>query len=167
VEFNYFDLAVLIPLLFGMYKGFTKGLVLSIATLIGLVLGVWAGVKFSHITSEVLFEKFQLDIPLLAFAVTFLGVLVGMYFLGKLLSKFIDILALGLFNKIGGALFSACKTILILAVVLLFFENVNTKFNLVDTSILNDSICYPFLKGISKYVFPYFNDLKGFSDVKI
>jgi membrane protein required for colicin V production len=167
VEFNYFDLAVLVPLLFGMYKGFTKGLILSVATLIGLVLGVWAGVKFSHITSEILFEKFQLDIPLLSFAVTFLCVLIGMYFIGKLISKFIDILALGLFNKIGGALFSACKTILILAVVLLFFENINNKFNLVDTAILNDSMLYPFLKGISKYVFPYLNDLKGISNVTI
>jgi len=164
VEINYFDLAVLIPLLFGMYKGFTKGLILSIATLVGLILGVWSGVKFSHITSELLFDKFQIDIPLLAFAVTFLGVLILMYFLGKLLSKFIDILALGLFNKIGGAIFSAFKTILILTVVLLFFENVNNTFKLVDTATLNGSLFYPFLKGISKYVFPYLNDLKSFSD---
>lgn len=164
MEINYFDLAVLIPLLFGMYKGFTKGLILSIATLVGLILGVWSGVKFSHITSELLFDKFQIDIPLLAFAVTFLGVLILMYFLGKLLSKFIDILALGLFNKIGGAIFSAFKTILILTVVLLFFENVNNTFKLVDTATLNGSLFYPFLKGISKYVFPYLNDLKSFSD---
>lgn len=164
MEINYFDLAVLVPLLFGMYKGFTKGLILSIATLVGLILGVWSGVKFSHITSELLFDKFQIDIPLLAFAVTFLGVLILMYFVGKLLSKFIDILALGLFNKIGGALFSAFKTILILTVVLLFFENVNNNFKLVDTATLNGSLFYPFLKGISKYVFPYFNDLKSFSD---
>lgn len=164
MDINYFDLVVLIPLLFGMYKGFTKGLILSIATLVGLILGVWSGVKFSHITSELLFDKFQIDIPLLAFAVTFLGVLILMYFVGKLLSKFIDILALGLFNKIGGALFSAFKTILILTVVLLFFENVNNNFKLVDTATLDGSVFYPFLKGISKYVFPYFNDLKSFSD---
>ena len=163
MEINYFDLAVLIPLLFGMYKGFTKGLILSIATLIGLILGVWSGVKFSYITAELLFDKFQIDIPLLAFAVTFLGVLILMYFVGKILSKFIDILALGLFNKIGGALFSAFKTLLILTVVLMFFENVNNSFKLVDTATINGSLFYPFLKGISKYVFPYFNDLKSFS----
>ena len=165
MEINYFDLVVLIPLIFGVYKGFTKGLILSIATLAGLLLGVWSGVKFSHITSEYLFDKFQLDIPILSFATTFLGVLIIMYFLGKLLSKFIDILALGLFNKIGGAIFSALKTILILTVVLLFFENVNNNFQLVDRVILDESVFYPFLKGISKYVFPYFNDLKSFSDV--
>ena len=165
MEINYFDLVVLIPLIFGVYKGFTKGLILSIATLAGFLLGVWAGVKFSHVTSEYLFDKFQLDIPILSFATTFLGVLIIMYFLGKLLSKFIDILALGLFNKIGGAIFSALKTILILTVVLLFFENVNNNFQLVDRVILDESVFYPFLKGISKYVFPYFNDLKSFSDV--
>lgn len=167
MEINYVDLVVLIPLLFGMYKGFTKGLILSIATLIGLVAGVYAGVKFSHLTSEILYQEFQLDIPLLAFAVTFLCVLIGIYFIGKLLSKFIDMLALGLFNKIGGAIFSACKTILILAVVLLFFENINNNFQLVDTKILDDSILYPFIKTISKFVFPYFNDLKSFSGVQV
>lgn len=151
-----------------MYKGFTKGLVLSIATLIGLVAGVWAGVKFSHLTSEILFEKFQLDIPLLAFAVTFLCVLIAIYFIGKLLSKFIDMLALGLFsNKIGGAIFSAFKTVLILAVVLLFFENINNNFHLVDTAMLDDSILYPFVKMVSKLVFPYFNDFKSFTGVQI
>jgi len=165
VDFNYVDLVVLIPLLFGMYKGFTKGLILSVATLVGLVSGVWVGVKFSHLTSEVLFEKFQLDIPLLAFAVTFLCVLIGIYFIGKLLSKFIDMLALGLLNKIGGAIFSAFKTVLILAVVLLFFENINNNFHFVDTTMLDDSILYPFIKTVSKYVFPYFNDLKSFSGV--
>ena len=164
MEINYFDLVVLIPLIFGMYKGFTRGLILSLATLVGLILGVWSGVKFSHVTSKLLFDKFQIDIPLLAFAVTFLGVLILMYFLGKLLSKFIDILALGLLNKLGGALFSAFKTILILTVIMLFFENVNNNFKLVDTAILDSSLFYPFLQDISKYVFPYFNDLKSFSD---
>lgn len=167
MEFNYIDLVVLIPLIFGMYKGFTKGLILSIATLIGLVVGVWAGVKFSHLTSEVLFEKFQLDIPLLAFAVTFLCVLIAIYFIGKLLSKFIDMLALGLFDKIGGAIFSAFKTVLILAVVLLFFENINNNFHLVDTAMLDNSILYPFVKMVSKLVFPYFNDLQSFTVVQI
>ena len=71
MDFSYLDLIILIPILFGLYKGFTKGLILSLATLLGLLLGIYGGVKFSHITSRYLFEQFEIDIPLVAFSVTF------------------------------------------------------------------------------------------------
>lgn len=77
---NYIDLIIIVPVLIGLYKGYSKGLILSVATLIGLIAGVWIGVKFSHITAKFLFEKFQIDIPLLSFAVTFLVIVIGMYF---------------------------------------------------------------------------------------
>jgi membrane protein required for colicin V production len=160
LEFSYIDLIILIPLLFGLYKGFTKGLILSLATLLGLLLGIYGGVKFSHITANFLFEKFQIDIPLVAFSVTFLILVIGVYILGKMLSKFIDILALGFLNKLAGAIFGAGKAILILVVILLFFENVNQKFTLLSSAQVNNSQLYSFLKQISEVVFPYFEELK-------
>lgn len=160
MDFNYVDLFILIPVLYGLYKGYTKGLILSVTTLLGLVLGIWAGVKFSHLTANFLLEEFQIDIPLLAFAVTFLGIMIGMYFLGKTLNKIARAIALGLFDNIGGAIFGAGKIILILAVMLLFFENINENFQLVDTNLLNDSILYTYLKQTSEVVFPFLNDLK-------
>ena len=120
MDFSYIDLVILIPLLYGMYKGFTKGLILSLATLLGLFLGIYGGVKFSHITAQFLLRYFEIDVPLIAFSVTFLMLLVGVYLLGKILSKFIDVLALGFFNKVAGALFGVSKVVLILLVLLLF-----------------------------------------------
>tara|TARA_B100001173_G_scaffold194618_1_gene167818 strand:- start:1982 stop:2479 length:498 start_codon:yes stop_codon:yes gene_type:complete len=160
LEFSYIDLFILIPLLFGLYKGFTRGLILSLATLLGLLLGIYGGVKFSHLTSNFLFEKFQIDIPLVAFSVTFLIIVVGVYLLGKLLSKFVDVLALGFLNKLSGAVFGAGKVVLILVVLLLFFENVNQKFHLLGENEINKSQLYSFLKQTSEIVFPYFQELK-------
>ena len=160
MDFSYLDLIILIPILFGLYKGFTKGLILSLATLLGLLLGIYGGVKFSHITSRYLFEQFEIDIPLVAFSVTFLILVVGVYLLGKLLSKFVDVLALGFVNKLAGAVFGVGKIILILTVLLLFFENVNQRFNLIGEHEIQKSELYSFLKQTSELVFPYFEDLK-------
>lgn len=164
MEFSYIDLIILIPVLFGLYKGFTKGFILSLATLIGLFLGIWGGVKFSHITSNFLFEKFEIDIPLVAFGVTFLLIMIGVYLLGKLLSKFADALALGIFNNIAGAAFGALKVVVILSVLLLFFENVNQSFALVEDEMIEQSQLYGYLKHTSEVVFPYFEDLKQKTD---
>ena len=160
MEFSYIDLFILIPLLFGLYKGFTRGLILSLATLLGLLLGIYGGVKFSHLTSNFLFEKFQIDIPLVAFSVTFLIIVIGVYLLGKLLSKFVDVLALGFLNKLAGAFFGVGKVVLILEVLLLFFENINQKFNLLGENEIDKSQLYVFLKQTSEMVFPYFQELK-------
>ena len=128
--------------------------------MLGLLLGIYGGVKFSHLTSNILFEKFQIDIPLVAFSVTFLIIVVGVYLLGKLISKFVDVLALGFLNKLAGAIFGVGKVILILVVLLLFFENINQKFNLLDENEINESQLYAFLKETSEIVFPYFQELK-------
>ena len=160
MDFSYIDLIILIPVLFGLYKGFTKGFILSLATLLGLLLGVYGGVKFSYITSRFLFEKFEIEIPLLAFSITFLILVVGVYLLGKLLSKFVDVLALGIVNKLAGAVFGVGKILLILSVLLLLFENVNQKFTLIEEHEIDKSELYGFLKQTSEMVFPYFEELK-------
>lgn len=160
MDFSYIDLIILIPVLFGLYKGYSKGLILSLATLLGLLLGIYGGVKFSHLTSQYLFENFQIDIPLIAFAVTFLLIVIGIYLLGKILDKFTDILALGLVNNFAGALFGGGKVVLILAVALLFFENANASFNFVENNVIEKSQLYDYLKQTSEVVFPYFEELK-------
>jgi len=160
MNFSYIDIIILVPVLFGLYKGFTKGLILSLATLIGLFLGVYGGLKFSHIASKYLVENFEIDIPLVAFGITFLVIIIAVYLLGQLLSKFASALSLGLFNNIAGAIFGALKTILILSVLLFFFENINQTFHFIPNEVIESSILYGFLKDIMDMVFPYFEELK-------
>lgn len=161
MAFNYIDLIILVPILYGLYKGYTKGLILSLATLIGLILGIYGGVKFSHFTARFLFEQFKLDIPLLSFAATFLVIVIAVYLLGKLLSKFVNAIALGLFNNFAGAVFGGGKIIIVLAVIQLFFNSLNSQFHIVESGILNSSQLYVFLEGTSEIIFPYFEQLKS------
>ena len=44
---NYLDIAITVPLLFGLIKGFSNGLIKEITGLFSLVLGVYVAVNFS------------------------------------------------------------------------------------------------------------------------
>lgn len=47
---NYIDIILLLPLLYGAYRGFSRGLIIEVATLLGLLLGVYIAIKFSGYT---------------------------------------------------------------------------------------------------------------------
>lgn len=160
MDFSYIDILILVPVLYGLYRGFTKGLILSLATLIGLFLGIYGGVKFSDVTSQYLIKNFEIEIPLVAFGVTFLGIIIAVYLLGQVLSKFASALSLGLFNNIAGAIFGAVKAVVILSVALFFFENINQTFHFISDEVLGKSELYDFLKNTKEIVFPYFEELK-------
>ena len=53
------DIVLLLLLLIGAWRGFTKGLILSIASLVGLVGGIWAVGHFSSLVAQVLSEQFS------------------------------------------------------------------------------------------------------------
>jgi membrane protein required for colicin V production len=127
---NYIDILIGIPLLYGIYKGFSRGLLIEIATLAGLVLGVYVAVKFSGITEDFLREQLKMQasyMAYVAFGVTVLGVVIGLHLLGRLLTKLVDVICLGLFNKILGALLGAVKYFILVCVLLLLLDAVDEK----------------------------------------
>jgi membrane protein required for colicin V production len=46
---NVIDIILIIPILWFGYQGFTKGMVISMATLLALGIGIWAGLQFSDL----------------------------------------------------------------------------------------------------------------------
>ncbi len=141
---NLLDILVAVPLAWSLYKGFRRGLILELATLIGWVVGLYAGLHFSQLALHWLKEQFHADaswLPVLAFALVFLTVFLGVYLLGKLLDKTADALMLGIFNKLGGACFALIKMALILSFLIfllnrVFPENHPSRLKYQEKSIL-------------------------------
>ena len=70
---NSLDIAIATPLLYGLIKGFSNGLIKEITDLLSLVLGIYIAVIFSiflepHLSGIDNYEQF---IPILAFAILF------------------------------------------------------------------------------------------------
>ena len=72
---NILDLIILIPLAWSAYKGFSKGLIISVASLLALLLGIYGSIRFSDITSGYLIDHFEFSsqyLPIISFAITFI-----------------------------------------------------------------------------------------------
>lgn len=146
---NYIDIILLLPLLYGAYKGFSKGLIIEIATLMGLVLGVYAAIKFSGYTEGFLRDFLDITskyLSYIALGITFLVVVLVVYLFGKMLTKLIDIMSLGLVNKLLGTVLGVAKYFIILCVFLLIVDALDDKFQFISKEAKEKSLLYdPFL----------------------
>jgi membrane protein required for colicin V production len=74
--------------------------------------------------------------------------------IGKLLTKIADVAALGILNKVAGAVFGAAKLALILSIVLIVFNKLNRTLPFVSEEKLQSSILYNPVKNFAPTLFP-------------
>jgi membrane protein required for colicin V production len=159
---NYIDIAVAVPLIWGAYKGFTKGLIIELASIIALILGGYVGMHFSDVTSTYLSQVVTIEesyMPIVSFAVTFVVIVLGVYLLAKILEKVINLVALKLVNKISGAVFGILKAAFIVSLVLVFVESVDQKLELIPKGIKETSLLYSPIGTIAPALIPAVKEL--------
>lgn len=146
---SYIDIIILLFLLYGAYRGFSRGLIVEVATLAGLVLGVYMAVRYSSYTENFLRDFLNFSsryISYVALAVTFILVVILVYIVGKLFTKLVDIISLGLVNKLLGTALGVAKYFLIVCVLLLVTDALNEKFQFISEETRQKSLLfYPFL----------------------
>ena len=120
------DILLALPLLFFIFMGWKKGLVREVATLAGVLAGVWASVHLSQAVAPLLGLEGE-NAVLIAFIVTFLAALVLTYLLGRCVEGLMKAVKLSLLNRLAGALLGAVKALCILAVLLNMLVMVDTK----------------------------------------
>ena len=132
---NYIDIVILLFLLYGAFRGFSKGLIIEVATLAGLILGVFIAIRYSPFTEGILKDFLNITsryLSYIAFAVTFLVVVIAVYLLGKMLTRLVDIISLGLVNKLLGTLLGIAKYFIMVCVLLMIVDALNDKFHFIS-----------------------------------
>lgn len=160
---NYLDIILCIPLAWGLYKGFTKGLIVEAAAFIAFGLGVWGALHFSEYTAAVLKEKLNWHsqyLTIISFAITFLAIVILIYFIAKLISKLAEGMALGPINKIGGALFGALKFALVMSVIIFMIDAVENSYPMIDFKTKEGSLLYKPVGKIAPMLIPALNKSK-------
>ncbi len=151
------DIILAALLLFGLVRGFMKGLFVEVASLVALIAGVYGAIHFSSFASGFLEGRFdwsEKTINITAFAITFVVIILAISLAGKALTKIADFAALGILNKLLGGVFGALKIGLILSVLLIVFDNMNRTIPFVDKADLEDSILYKPVKSLAPMIFP-------------
>ena len=144
-------------LLFGLIRGGMKGLFVEIASLVALVLGVYGAIHFSGFAAQFLESKVDWNektINIVAFATTFVIIVLVISLAGKALTKLADFAALGILNKLLGGVFGALKIGLILSVLLIVFNKMNNTLPFMEKKDLEESMLYEPVKSIAPMIFP-------------
>ena len=120
------DILIWVVLLVFTVKGFLKGLIKEVCSLLGMVAGGWAAFKYSPHLAEAARPLIHLP-PRVAAALSFflIFLLIGLIFflLGHLLTVVLKIMLLGGVNRIGGIVFGFLKGAFIVSMALYFFTS--------------------------------------------
>jgi membrane protein required for colicin V production len=163
---NYIDIVLCIPLVWGLYKGFTKGLIIEAASMMAFGLGVWGGIHFSDYLAIKLREVFNWQssyLPIVSFAVTFLVIIIVVYFIAKLIQSLVEGMALGVFNKIGGAIFGVLKYALIMSVIIFMIDAVEKSYPVVSFKTKEESLLYKPIGKVAPLLIPALSKNLSFS----
>jgi membrane protein required for colicin V production len=156
---NYLDIVIAIPLVYGLVKGFTNGLIKEITGLLGLLIGVYVAINFSSYLhpkfAEVLagYEQF---IPIISFATLFIVSVLMIKILGYIIDKLTKALALGFVSRILGAIFGFLKIVVIFS----FLLAIVTDYGLIDNETKEKSVLLQPLQDVSNRITPEINKHK-------
>jgi membrane protein required for colicin V production len=142
---NYLDIVLIVPLLWGLYKGISRGIVKEITSLLALILGIYGAIHFSAYTAPFVSKVFKIDPsyePIVLFSITFILIVLGIRLLGFLLDKLISLAALSLLSRLTGAIFGVFKMTLILSTLILIVNTIDSKIEIIPKKHLKESILY-------------------------
>ena len=158
------DVVLLIILGFAAVSGFRKGFIMELVSILAFILAIIGGFKLLHIGIEVLQDQFNLTgrlVPYLAFLLIFIGIILLMNILGRVVKKAIDMTLLGSVDNFAGSLMGALKWAFGLSVLIWIFNYF--QINPLDMS-TRESPVYAFVEGFAPKVVEYIAIVLPFAD---
>jgi len=172
---NYIDLLIAIPLVWGAFVGFKNGLIIEVASLAALLLGILGAIHFSDFTANFLVANLNITtqyINLIAFAITFVGIVILVHLLAKMIDKLVKAVALGFVNRLLGMVFGLIKYAFLISIILVIINAINRNMTFISKGKIENSILYKPLSDFAPSIFPYLDfqeikkDIKNFRDDK-
>jgi membrane protein required for colicin V production len=158
---NYLDSVLAIPLLWGLYKGISKGIVKELSSLVALILGIYGAVHFADSIHPYLKEQFSIEssfVPIVSFAITFVVIVLLVRLIGILLDKVIKMAALGAISKLLGGIFGVFKTAFIISGLLLVINTFDYYLKLIPVDQKKASILYQPISEMIPSIMPNVKD---------
>jgi membrane protein required for colicin V production len=154
---NLLDFILLIPVVWLCIRGFQKGFIIELASLIGLVLGIIAAYYFADNVQGFIKDYFSMKEQtsrIIAYIAIFLAVVLIVYLIGKMMEGLIDIVAMGWLNKLLGAIIGLAKGIVLVCIILFIFEKTDTRQKVITPQVKEGSMFYQPLMQLVNFIVP-------------
>ena len=159
---NIIDIIILVGCIPALIQGIRKGFISQTVSLVSLVVGAWLAFKFSAPLGE--WIKDYLEFPgaiihIVAFALILLAVTVVLNLLGNMIERIVKFVMLGWMDKLLGAAFSLLKAVLLLGLLLILLDTLNSTLPIIPAKVFEGSVLHDPVKNIAETVFPYLKEL--------
>jgi membrane protein required for colicin V production len=116
-----FRIVILAVLAWFFIIGVKRGLIRQVLEVAGIIVAFFAAFYFAHALAEWIELKtsadYRLSLAMAALAI-FIGIIIGVHFIGLGLKKLFGLTIMGVFDRVAGGLFGALKGVLIVSLVL-------------------------------------------------
>ena len=122
------DIIVAIILILAIIKGYQRGLIVGVFSLLAIIIGLAAAIKLSAVVAGYLGKAVKLSdqwLPIISFAVVFFIVLLLVRLGAKAIQRTVEIGMMGWINRLGGIIFYIAIYITILSIILFYAEQMN------------------------------------------
>ena len=139
------DILILVPIGFGIWRGFKKGFIIELFTFLALFIGLYAGIHFSDGVASFLQNQFSMTseyLPTIAFTITFLLIGAMVYFAGIAIEKAVKAVQLSLPNRLLGALFGGIKMLLFTGTAIILLESYDEKSDIISEDSKEGSLLF-------------------------
>lgn len=140
-----FDIVLALPLAYGIFQGFRKGLLQEVVSVIALVLGFVLGLKLLTSAIPVVQEfigKAHGLLPFISFLVVFVLIILGVRLLGAGLKKILHLTPFGTFDNVLGGALGGLKWCLAISLLLYVASLAGLG---ISSATAQTSVIYPFV----------------------
>lgn len=159
---NILDIIIIVLTLIAAIRGFMRGFIIELATLIALFLGVYGGIHLSDFVAKWMIANWNVNenyVSLIAFAIVFIAIVILVIIVGRLVSKMTSMMAMGFLNKLAGALFGSVKMIFICSLLLILMDTYMPHYKIVNQKTQAESKLYTPIKQIAPFAISKFKEL--------
>ncbi len=157
---NAIDIVILIPVLWGFWRGFMKGAIMEAATLVAFFLGVWGGMHLSEGMAGLIYKWTDSSspyVPLISFALVFVGILALVFLVAKIVEKIVEKTALTIVNKLLGGIVGTLKFLLILSVLFFVVDLMESTIEIIPKETKDKSLLYRPVAKVAPLLIPGMN----------
>ena len=157
---NYLDIIIVIALSYGFIKGFSKGIIKELTTLLALIIGIYTAINFSLYLEDMVSDIFRVSkkfLPITTFFILFFVSFLLVRVLGGFLDKLTKALALGIISKLLGAVFGFLKVLLIFSFLIFIVKD----YKLINLKKFDNAVLLKPIENVSIQIIPNINKHKN------
>lgn len=150
--FNNLDIVIAIALAFGVINGFFKGFISQLIGLFGFFISIWLSFKFYQLVGIFIgSQNLVADglVSIVSLILTFALAFFGIKFISSITQKTVELIGLGIFNRIAGAALGLITFLLLISSILFYIDPI-LEIGFKDTK--EGSKLYPYLIESAEYV---------------